>query len=365
MLESVRAAVRDEWQVTVVLPSDGPLAPRAAAAGAQVLVADFPVLRKALLHPRRLIGFVLHAARATFAARRWLRQSRPDVLYVSTITLPTWSAAGRLARVPVLVHTHEAQEDVSLPVQVALAAPLLLADRIVANSQASATAVTTPFTRLGRRTQIVYNGVPGPPTPPTLSSRRADDPLRLLLLGRLSPRKGPMVALEAVARLVAEGRDVTIRLAGSVFPGYEWFEKELLDRATAPDLAGRVEMLGYVHDRWARLAEADIVLMPSTSESFGNAAVEAMLALRPVVVSATRGLVEIVTNDQTGLLVPVADPDALAQAVARLADDPELAGRLATTGRAEAERRFGVGRYGRELATVLDALVSPPGPVDR
>jgi glycosyltransferase involved in cell wall biosynthesis len=357
MLESVTAAVDAGWRVTLVLPSDGPLAPRAVAAGAQVRIADFPVLRKALLHPRRLLGFVLAAGRAIFAARRWLRQVEADALYVNTLTLPTWTCAGRLARVPVLVHVHEA-EDARLAVRTALTVSLLMADRIVANSRAAAAVLARPFGVLARRTQVVYNGVAGPPEPPAVPTRTTTDPLRLALVGRLSPRKGSDVALEAVARLVADGRDVTIDLAGTAFPGYEWFTDQLTARAAEPDLAGRVRLLGYVPDRWSTLAAADVVLVPSRAEPFGNTAVEAMLAARPVVVSATQGLVEIVTDDSTGLLAPVADPDALADAIARLADDPALATRLATAGREEALRRFGVPRYAQELTAQLDALTT-------
>ncbi|MCL2090022.1 MAG: glycosyltransferase family 4 protein [Micrococcales bacterium] len=355
MLESVTAAVDDGWQVSLVMPSDGPLAPRAAEAGAQVRIADFPVLRKALLHPRRLFGFLVAAGRATVAARRWLRQAGADVLYVNTLTLPTWVLAGRLAGVRVLVHVHEAEEDAPLVVRAGLTAPLLAAHRVVANSRTAAAALARPFGALARRTQVVYNGVAGPPGPPSPPDRGTT--VRLLLVGRLSPRKGSDVALEAVARLVADGRDVTIDLAGTAFAGYEWFADGLAARAAEPDLAGRVRLLGYVADRWSALADADVVLVPSRVEPFGNTAVEAMLAARPVVVSATQGLVEIVTADRTGLLVPVADADALAGAVARLADDPALAARLADAGRREALDRFGVARYARELTAQLDALL--------
>jgi len=365
MLESVTALVRAGWRVTLVMPSDGPLAPRAVQAGAQVRTASFPVLRKALLHPRRLAGFVGASVRATLAARRWLRQAGADALYVNTLTLPTWLMAGRLAGVPVLVHVHEAEQDAPLALRAGLTAPLLLARRVVANSQAAAATLTRPFGALARRTRVVYNGVDGPPDDPQPPARRAGAPVRLLLVGRLSPRKGSDVALEAAARLAGQGRDVTISLAGTAFTGYEWFADQLAARAAEPDLAGRVRLLGYVPDRWSLLADADVVLVPSRVEPFGNTAVEAMLAVRPVVASATQGLVEVVTDGRTGLLVPPDDAPALADAVARLADDPALATALATAGRAEALRRFGVARYARELTAELDALVDDPTPGSR
>jgi hypothetical protein len=75
------------------------------------------------------------------------------------------------------------------------------------------------------------------------------------------------------------------------------------------------------------------------------------------VASDVQGLAEIVDDGRTGLLVPPGDPAALAAAIARVLDDPELAGRLAAAGRADAVERFTAGRYRRELAERTGELV--------
>ena len=68
---------------------------------------------------------------------------------------------------------------------------------------------------------------------------------------------------------------------GTTFPGYEWFEQRLRERAARPDLAGHVRFAGYLHPTWPALADADVVLVPSRVEPFGNTAVEALHARRP------------------------------------------------------------------------------------
>ncbi len=355
LLESISALVDRGRHVVLVLPEDGPLAPRAAARGAEVRLARFPVLRKSLLHPRRLPGALLDHVRALVGAAHWLRGLRPDLVYVNTLTLPVWTLAARLAGTRVLCHVHEAEEDAPRPVVAALTAPLLLDHAVVANSETARRALALVFGSLASRTRVVYNGVPGPAEPVPSRSRAVGDPLHLVLVGRLSPRKGTDVALEAVAQLVARGVDARIRLCGSVFPGYEWFEDELRRRAAGPDLAGRVELLGYVADTWPELAAADVVLVPSRVEPFGNTAVEALLAGRPLVVSDTQGLAEIVRPGVTGLLAAPGDAAALADAVARLAEDPAAAAALAARGRADARARFGVDRYAGELADAVEA----------
>jgi glycosyltransferase involved in cell wall biosynthesis len=173
-----------------------------------------------------------------------------------------------------------------------------------------------------------------------------------VLVGRLSPRKGTDVALEAVALLRQAGRDVRLTLCGSVFAGYEWFEDQLRARAAEADLAGGVELVGYA-DPWEWFARADVVVVPSRVEPFGNVAVQAMLAGRPVVASRTQGLAEIVRDGETGLLVPPDDPAALAGALAELLGDPSRAAALAQAGRRDAAERFGAQRYREQMGRLL------------
>ncbi len=195
---------------------------------------------------------------------------------------------------------------------------------------------------------------PDRPPPPEPSDRAA----RLVLVGRLSPRKGTDVALEAVARLNDGTRAVTVQVCGSTFPGYEWYERELRERAERADLRGRVEWAGYVAPTWPALAKADIVLVPSRAEPFGNAAVEGLLARRPVIASNIQGLAEIIESERTGLLVPADDPAALAAAIARLLDDPALAEQLAEAGRKQAVTRFSVARYRAEIVDAVTTIAA-------
>ena len=149
-----------------------------------------------------------------------------------------------------------------------------------------------------------------------------------------------------------------LRLAGDVFEGYEWFRDQVREQVVHDDLTGRVELLGFVHPTWPELAAADVVLVPSLVEPFGNTAVEAMLAQRALVASDTQGLAEIVRDGETGLLVPPGDATALAGAIARLDDDPALARRLARQGLADARARFSREQYAAQVVTVLESLRS-------
>ncbi len=346
LLETVRGMAGAGWEVVTVLPEDGPLAARLTEAGTRVRVEPFPVLRKSLLTPRHLLGTVAGMVGSTIRTARWLRGVRADRVLVNTLTIPSWIAAARLARVPVITHVHEAEDAVHRLLRLALATPLVLSKRIVVNSGAARDVLLDSIPRLAKRIQVVHNGVTGPPqTPSPARSRSMGDPAQVVIVSRLSPRKGVDVALEAVALLRAEDRDVTLDCFGSTFDGYEWYETDLRQRAERQDLAGAVTLHGYVSPTWGALADADVVLVPSRAEPFGNTAVEAMLAERPLVASAVQGLKEVVTDGVTGLLVPPDDAPALAEAIATYLDEPERAHTLAAAGRADALNRFTPERY--------------------
>lgn len=367
LVETAAGCVDAGADVVVLLPGDGPLAERMRAVGARVETLDVPVLRKAHLTPRGILALGAGTLRALGPMMRLIRRLRPDAVLVNTLTIPAWLVAARLAGVAPVCHVHEAEADAGWAVRVGLAAPLLLARDVVVNSAAARDVVVTALPVLRRRTRVVYNGVPGPLVPAADGGAgsagsgagpagggagSAPGSAHVVLVGRLSPRKGSDVALEAVALLRGAGRDVRLTLCGSVFAGYEWFEDQLRARAAQDDLAGAVELVGYA-DPWEWFARGDVVVVPSRVEPFGNVAVQAMLAARPVVASRTQGLAEIVRDGETGLLVAPDDPAALAEAVAGLLDAPERASALAHAGYGDARERFGVQRYRGQMARLL------------
>jgi glycosyltransferase involved in cell wall biosynthesis len=358
LLESV-VALRDRgWRVVVVVPSSGPLESRLVALGAEVEVLPFPVLRRADLSSRGMVRLARATVPAMVAMCRLADRVRPDLIYVNTITLPWWLGVARWCSFPAVCHVHEAEARDRCLVRWALAAPLVLATATIVNSRSTFEVIGGAAPYLRRRLRLVHNGVRGPAV--ATEQRESRGRFRLLVVGRLSPRKAPDVAIEATALLRAAGRDVTLELCGTPGPGHEDYFSDLVARAECPDLGGAVTFIGYQSPIWGALERADALVAPSLGESFGNAVVEAQLARRPVVATAVQGHLETVEHGVSGLLVPVQDPAAMAAAVARLMDEPRTARQLAFLGMRRAEGRFGVRRYAEEIASVVSDLVTEP-----
>ncbi|WP_449372194.1 glycosyltransferase family 4 protein [Arthrobacter psychrolactophilus] len=315
LLESVRGLVDAGSRVVVTLPDTGPLVSELQASGAIVEICPTPVLRKSYLTPRGLWKLAGETVKDTYLGVKLLLRISPDVVYVSTITVPLWIILAKLTRHPVVAHVHEAENSAARPVRWALAAPLCLATSILSNSRFSTSVIITAIPKLEERISQIANGVHGPNSVVDARSQIAA-PLRLLYVGRLSSRKGVDIAIDTVAELARRGREVHLDVVGAVYPGYEWYEAQLRHTVDEGGLDGNVTFHGFQTDVWPFLAAADIALVLSRiDEPFGNTAVEAILAGRPLVVSDTSGLREAAANYRSVKFVPSDKPTSVADAI--------------------------------------------------
>lgn len=360
LLESVSALTADGAQVTVTVPAPGPLVAEIERRGAQVVLCPTPVLRKSLLTPRGLLTFLADTVRGAVSGFRLLKSARPDAIYVNTITVPLWLPLASLLRIPSVCHVHEAEGAASRLLRIAMALPLLFATRIIANSEYSVDVLQSAIPRVAARTRVIYNAVPGPEAP---TEARVDlrDGIRLAYVGRLSPRKGVDVAIAAVSSLQARGIPAHLDIVGSVYPGYEWYEGDLRAQAAA---VGTVRFHGYRNSVWDVLADTDVALVPSRyDEPFGNTAVEALLACRPVIVSATSGLREATSGYRAAQRVLPSSPDAIADAVEQVASNWLEFRDAAFDDRVLAQDRHSIDRYSAAITGVVhDVITRAPSP---
>ncbi|RMH88588.1 MAG: glycosyltransferase family 4 protein, partial [Calditrichaeota bacterium] len=170
--------------------------------------------------------------------------------------------------------------------------------------------------------------VPNPLTPYRNHRNNYHDPLFkfpfILTVGRLHPQKAHDVLLKAFSYLPEHLKEW--RLA---FLGKGELKPTLQNEAQRLGIADRVEWYGQVQDPFPFYKAAKIFTLASRYEGMSNALMEAMSCGLPVIVSdACPGSLELVEHEKTGLVVPVDDPRALAEAITRLAEDPALRKRL-------------------------------------
>lgn len=181
-------------------------------------------------------------------------------------------------------------------------------------------------------------------------------PLHVLCIGRLHEVKGQRYLLEACRLLLDQGIDVRCTLIG------DGPDLAMLERTIAElDLKGRVNLAGCKtrDEIVGLLASCDVVSAPSVPTRQGKregipvALMEAMSAGVPVVASRLSGIPELIEDERTGLLIPPRDPTALASALRRLHDDPELGHRLGMAGRDKVVREFNLRENAKRLADLF------------
>lgn len=190
----------------------------------------------------------------------------------------------------------------------------------------------------------VYNGIDLSRFP-LRANRRSGDPIRLLSIGRLVPFKGFDVLVDACAQL--GGLDFRCEIIG-IGP----LQDELEARVRSRNLEMRVHLAGERSQNHvlAALKDCDIFVLASNTDERGASDVfptviaEAMAAGKPVVSTLLAGIPELVTNNQTGLLVPPGDATALATAIQQLAGDENLRTEFGAAGRRRIEENFTIAK---------------------
>ncbi|HKY94066.1 MAG TPA: glycosyltransferase [Kiloniellales bacterium] len=159
---------------------------------------------------------------------------------------------------------------------------------------------------------------------------RATAPL-VVSVGRLHKNKAFDTLLHAMTHLPEA--QLWIAGEGPERPALEALIGEL-------GLAQRVRLLGWLDDPLPAIRAADVYVVPSRHEPLGSVVLEGWMCARPMVAAASQGPRWLIKDGENGLLVPVDAPKAMAEAIARLLTDRELAARLATAGRRSYEAGF-------------------------
>lgn len=170
-------------------------------------------------------------------------------------------------------------------------------------------------------------------------------------VGMIRPDKGQDHLLAALALLAEQGLIPRLLIVGSATAECAGYEHGLHELIKAKGVEERVVFTGYRDDVSELMQAGDAVVIPSLTEAQPRVAVQAFAVGKPVVASAVGGVPEIVFDGRTGLLVPPADPAALARAMARIMTDRDGAARMAAEARRLAEQDM---RFDNRMAQTLE-----------
>jgi glycosyltransferase involved in cell wall biosynthesis len=243
---------------------------------------------------------------------------------------------------------------------------VILANRaqaVVANSEATAAA----YKRAGgknRCLRVIPNGFKPfhfRRDPATLTADSRDEtpigsPALVGLFGRITRWKGQHVFLKALAEIPGV-RGLIVGEALFTDEDHRYGE-QLRALASELEIADRIQFTGFCPDVLPFLLSVDVVAHCSISpEPFGRVIVEAMLAGRPVIATRAGGAAEIVTDNQTGLLVEPGNSHALALAIQKLLADRQFAAGIGRAGKRDAEERFSLDRILQQWDACIEEVI--------
>jgi len=350
------------WRVHVVAPPSGPLVERLRAAGVEVMTCPWLLRPQRRYAPRAL----WEVGNALVRARRFIRSITVargiDLVHANTTAAALYVAAPPggfvRSRTPTIWHVRDLRHGPEA----------LWVGRSVDGILCVSTACQKSLPRLSRaaRVEVVPSGVAlGASASPSTASAapgltgRAARPT-LVAVGHFAPWKGHDRLLQAFASVRRRGVDAVLDVLGGDPMGYHPHAREQLERQ-ARDLGvtAFVSFHGVVPDPRPFLRRATCLVHAAYPEPFGRVVVEALSCGCPVIALAgSHGPAEILRDGIGGCLVSSPDPEALADAIVKVAGDPRLASRLALGAEEKArrlyDRRVTTGQIERYYDAVLE-----------
>jgi glycosyltransferase involved in cell wall biosynthesis len=182
------------------------------------------------------------------------------------------------------------------------------------------------------------------------------------LVGRINRWKGHDILIKAAELLV--GRDLNVRylIVGSPPPGQPELLEALRSSVSASPARSFISMIDFRQDVWPIWDLTDIAVVPSTEpEPFGLVAIEAMASGKPVIAARHGGLLDIVDDGVTGLLVEPGSAEQLADAILRLVTDPLLRDSMGHLGSRRQAEVFSLEGQVKKTLSLIDSLVNGRG----
>lgn len=304
-----------------------------------------PDLPKIVLPKTGLNSFLAH--------RRAFQQVQPHIIHCNLCS--PWACAIGLITALSLPNVRVVQVN-QLPLRTTHL-PLWLRTRLLSLRVDAQVAVGVASSRrmedffaLGRDSVIsIPNGVPDIPQVPAFPS--AHDHMTVASVGRLDAMKAHDVLIRAIAQVAN---------VSALILGDGELRQALTDLAQDLGVADRIRFLGWVDNPRDYLAECDVLVMPSRSEGFPLAMVEAMLAARPVIATRVGSMPEAVIDGQTGLLIEKNDVAGLVVALYQLRDRPDLRRQFGQQARDRAVAHYTVTAMTTQYQHLWRTLVSRP-----
>lgn len=354
------------WSLHAMFAFDGPMVESTKERGIQVsIIPHKNWLRTS--SPLRFGKIIWQEWAAASQFVKAFQTNRPDLVYVNSVTCLAAAEAANRLRIPTIWHLRELFSDANGELKL----PRFLSKRFIQHmirKRADAFIAISNTVReniLGapapNNTHTVNNAVSQSFFTPRFTPEQAREALGLptdrFVIGipvNLRPVKGIPFLLNTLPEVIREFPSCLFVITGT---GPEDYRQELLEQVHTLGLDESVRFTGQITDMAQFYRACHIACIPSRSEAFGRTAIECFATRTPLVASGVNGLLEIIQDQETGLLVPYQDTARLAQALISLIRNKSLRNDLAENAFRRAQASFTESEYQRRVINVADTVL--------
>jgi glycosyltransferase involved in cell wall biosynthesis len=348
VLVSLVEAARDRrpsFRCAALVAQPGLLAQRAAAAGADVEVAN----REFTIASRDNYAYLATQ----------LERVAPALVHVHSVVGVPFCCAVADRGIPFVQHVHVASDHLlgQLREQLSFASDIIAVSEFVKQR----------IRRLGiaaERIHVIKNGIStaAPPTDPRAARRAlrlAPDDIVVAVVARMTANKRHDILIEACAQLADRRPQLRLLLAGEALPGDEAAFAALQRRIDGFRMRERVRCIGFYENMPAVYASANILALASEDDPFPMTILEGMRAGLPIVAANSGGIPEMIQHGTTGLLVEPQRADLFAAAIECLIAETRTREQLGEAARERCRVEFGMSRFANQVFALYDRIVRP------
>ncbi len=348
---------RNKYEVDLACAPGGTLIDRVKEEG----LGFFPIN-----HFRQKIS-PLHDLLALFELTRLMRQKRYDIVHTHNSKAGfIGRLAAKIAGIPIIVHTIHgfAFHEYERPPRRVL---FILLERLAARLCDKLITISEPLKEWGLRLKIgrpekyvtIYSGIEAEKFKINININEKKGELGISseekvigVVAKLWEGKGHKTILEAAPQVIKEIPNVKF-----LFVGEGYLRNRLEKQVRKMGLSNKVIFTGFRTDIPEITATFDLALLVSLFEGMGRVLLEAMVLGKPVVATKVGGIVDVVRDGETGILVPPGDADALAKAIVTILKDEKLARRMGEAGKKRIDERFTARTMVKKISEVYEELI--------
>ena len=344
----------------VVLSESGPLVDELNKLNVEVRIIRLGILRRKYLSVPGVLNRVTVTKRAWKSLNQLIDENRIDIIYSNTTGVFIGAFLAKKRKIKHIWHVHEI---ITKPKAFTKALGFLLgkySDEIIVVSEAvkkhwEGYVMGRPITR-------IYNGIDTTVFEHTEGSLRQElkisaDATLISMIGRVNHWKGQGYFLDIAKEILKAHPDTKFVIAGDAYKGNEHLIDLLVEKIKAGGLVNSVHYIGYRTDIANILNSSDIFVLPSTlPDPFPTVILEAMASAKPVVATNHGGATEMVSDGQTGLLIPFNDVHMAATQISMLLTDRDTIKIMGQNARTRIKEHYSLDAFRNAILKVFKAF---------